>query len=148
MYIVFKTKEALRKGMIIVEEVFSRYGLTLSRSKTETMVVNGEESDTNYESIIMLGNIKIKNVKQFKYLGVQFAPRDNSTMIQHRIATASANFAEFKNMFKNHRINIKTRAFMNAYIRSRLTYNCSTLLNAQGMIKNWKLNGVDFYGEL
>ena len=136
MYTIFRNRATLQKGMIMVEEVFTRYGLTLSRKKTETMVVNGPEEDTTSESIITLGTSKIKNVQQFKYLGVQISPNSNIVMIQHRIASATAKFAELKDMFKNHRINIKIRVkFLMAFVRSRLTYNCCTLFNASKDIK-------------
>lgn len=136
MFIIFKTKEALQKGMIIVENVFSRYGLTLSRKKTETMLINGDQADTESETLIKLEDKNIKNVKSFKYLGVKIAPADNNIMIQHRISTAIAKFAEMKNMFKNHRISVKIRAkFLNVFIRSRLTYNCATLFNAETQLQ-------------
>ena len=136
MFSIFRTKIALQKGMEIVENVFTRYGLTLSRKKTETMVVNGGHCDTNSESIITLGNQKIKNVKEFKYLGVKIAPNNPRAMVEHRIASASSKFAEMKDVLTNHRINIKTRGkFMNAFIRTRLTYNCNTLFKATSVIK-------------
>ena len=110
MYSIFRTKSALQKGMNIVEEIF-----TLSRKKTETMVVNGEDDDTNSELIITLGNQKIKNVKEFKYLGVMIALGDPEAMIKLRIASTSSKFSEIKDLLTNHRINIKTRGkFMNA----------------------------------
>ena len=121
---IFRNRATLQKGMIMVEEVFTRYGLTLSRKKTETMVVNEPEEDTTSESIITLGTSKIKNVEQFKYLGVQISPNNNIVVIQHRIASVTAKFAELKDMFKNHRINIQIRVkFLMAFVRSRLTYN-------------------------
>ena len=112
MYSIFRTKSALQNG------------LTLSRKKTETMVVNGEDDDTNSESIITLGNQNINNVKESKYLGVMIAPGNPEAMIKHRIASTSSKFSEMKDVLSNHRINIKTRGkFMNAFIRTRLAYN-------------------------
>ena len=126
--------------MEIVEAVLTRYGLTLSRKKTETMVVNGDQEETTSESIIKLGDKNIKNVSVFKYLGVKISPKNNKVMIQHRIESASAKFAELKDMFKNHRINTKVRAkFMNAFVRSRLSYNVHTLFNATSIIQQLEI---------
>ena len=41
-------------------EVYNRYGLTLSRKKTETMVINGTHDETYASSLITLGECKIK----------------------------------------------------------------------------------------
>ena len=102
MFVIFRTKEALQRGMEIAETVLTRYGLTLSRKKTETMVVNGNHEETTSESIIKLGEYDIKNVQAFKYLGIKIAPNNNNVMIQHRIGSASSKFSELKDMFKNH----------------------------------------------
>ena len=43
---------------------------------------------------------------------------------EHRIASASAKFAELKHMLQDQRINLKTQSlYMNAFIRSRLFFN-------------------------
>ena len=140
MFVIFRTKEALQAGMEIAEAVLTRYGLTLSRKKTETMVVNGDLEETTSESIIKLGDKNIKNVSVFKYLGVKISPKNDKVMIQHRIESASAKFAELKDMFKNHRINTKVRArFMNAFVRSRLAYNVHTLFNASSIIQQLEI---------
>ena len=72
--------------------------------KTETMVVNDEDDDTNSESIITLGNQMINNVKEFKYLGVMIAPGNPEAMIEHPIASTSSKFSEIKDVLINHRI--------------------------------------------
>ena len=56
----FKTKEALQQGLEIIESVLSRHGLTLSRKKTETMVVNGSPDERIQESVVHVGSYKIK----------------------------------------------------------------------------------------
>ena len=145
MFVIFRTKEALQRGMEIVEETFTRYGLTLSRKKTETMVVNGDPEETRNESLITLGDKNIKNVQTFKYLGVKFSPNNNKVMIQHRIGSASSKFAELKDMFKNHRINTSIRTkFLNAFVRSRLAYNVHTLFNASTLIQKLEVEWTRF----
>ena len=57
-------------------------------------------------------------------------------MIEHRIASTSSKFSEIKDVLTNHRINIKTRGkFMNAFIRTRLRYNCNTLFKETSTIR-------------
>ena len=75
MFVIFRTKEALQAGMEIAEAVLTRYGLTLSRKKTETMVVNGDQEETTSESNIKVGDKNINNVSIFKYLGVKIFPK-------------------------------------------------------------------------
>ena len=117
--------------------------------KTEIMAINGEHGGMNSESIITYGNQKINDAMEFKYLGVNIVPSNPTAMVEHRITSAPSNFAEMNDVFTNHRINIKTRGkFMNAFIRTPLTYNCNTLFNAISSIKNLKLNGTITYDAL
>ena len=57
----------LCRGVVIIENEFRRYGLILSRPKTESMAVNFEEITTKSESLFTFGETKIKNVLEFKY---------------------------------------------------------------------------------
>ena len=111
--------------------------------------MNGTEDDTKSKSLITLGDKKIENVEEFKYLGVKIAPRNDNIMMQHRIATATSKFAEMKDMFKNHRINVKTRTkFLNSFVRSRLAYNCGTLFNATSKIQKLEVEWTRFLRKL
>ena len=79
------------------------------------------------------------------------APGNPEAMIEHQIASTSSKFSEMKDVLKNHRINIKTRGkFMNAFIRTRLTYNCNTLFKATSTIRKlkveWNLRRVVKHG--
>ena len=56
MVMFFKMKEARQEGLEIIESVLSRYGLTLSRKKTEIMVVNGSPDETIQELIVHVGD--------------------------------------------------------------------------------------------
>ena len=93
MVLVFRTKEALQQGLEVVETVLARYGLTLARSKTETLVVNGPDHDTYSESLVTLGDTALKNVTEFKYLGVMVSSTEPSKLIEHRVASAISKFA-------------------------------------------------------
>ena len=54
--------DAARRGLKIIENEFKRYGLILSRPKTESMTLNHNEETTKSESLISLDEEKIKNV--------------------------------------------------------------------------------------
>ena len=82
----FRTLAAAKIGLEIIESEFKRYGLTLSRPKTESMTLNFDETTTNSESIMSLGADNIKNVLEFKYLGVMLCPDKPNRLIEHRVA--------------------------------------------------------------
>ena len=84
--------------MEIVEEVFTRYGLTLSRKKT------GNDDVTTQEFLIKLGDTVIKNSTKFKYLGVMVSSINPERMIEHRLSSAHAKFHEMKKVLQDHRI--------------------------------------------
>ena len=139
MCIIFRNKEALQKGLEIMESVFCRYGLILSRKKTETMVVNGDDDETWSPSLVTLGHYKIKNTTEFKYLGILLSVVNPSSSTQHRIAATIGKFAELQSMLQDQRICLRTRgSFMNSFIRSRLAYNVHTWFKATKYIE--KLN--------
>ena len=65
----FTSVEAAKHGLVIIEREFKRYGLVLSRPKTETMVVNDGDL-ANKSSILSLDDDKIKNVLELSILGL------------------------------------------------------------------------------
>ena len=58
----FTSVDAARRGLKIIENEFKRYGLILSRPKTETMTLNHDKETTKSESLISPDEEKIKNV--------------------------------------------------------------------------------------
>ena len=61
-------------------------------------------------------------MSEFCYQGVLISSVNPSRVVEHRIASASAKFAELKHMLQDQRINLKTRSlYMNAFILSHLT---------------------------
>ena len=99
------------------------------------MTLNFDSEITNSESLIKLGNTEIKNVLEFKYLGVMLSPENPTRLIEHRIASATAKFHELKKVFTNNRISIKTRGrYLNAFVRSRLCYNIATWNNPEHFV--------------
>lgn len=134
--LIFKTKPALQIGLETTEAVFKRFGLNVSRDKTETMVVNGEKEDAEARSICEVGGFKIKHSQEFKYLGTMIRQEGITRTIEHRIASAVGKWCELKKLLLDGRIKVKTRAkYLMAFVRSRLTYSCATWNVGEG-VKN------------
>ncbi|XP_066928505.1 uncharacterized protein [Clytia hemisphaerica] len=119
----------------LLNSTFNRFGLTINKGKTETMILNHNFADDEYpKSIISIDNTTLKNVREFKYLGSMInceEPNTGNTEINHRIMLATSKFSELSNLLQNFGINLKTRIkFLNSYVRSRLTYSC----------QNWNLS--------
>ena len=102
--------------------------------KTETLILNwklGKDDDKNYpKSIATVGDFKIKNVKDFKYLGAKLQYDDSSTgetEIENRITGATCKFYELKTFFQNHSIALSTRlSYLESLVRSKLVYGCQS----------------------
>ena len=129
-------KIVLQHATVLLDEVFTNFGLSINVSKTETMIINHKHQQSEEEypnSIITLKNTPLKNVMTFKYLGSYLhydEPNTGETEINHRIQMANVKFAELMNLLQNHKIHLRTRiTFLNSYVRSRLTYSC----------QNWNL---------
>ena len=63
--------EELRTILEIYDQTFTRFGLKMSYSKTETMAFNVDDGIKNQENLINIGNNKIKNIRTFKYPNMQ-----------------------------------------------------------------------------
>ena len=73
--IAFKDQSNLEKGAQILNTVFKRFKLEINLRKTKTVIFNFYEANLEYpESILSLDEVRIDNVREFKYLGskVQF----------------------------------------------------------------------------
>ena len=122
----FTSVEAAKRGLLIIEREFKRYGLVLSRPKSETMAVNDGDL-ANKSSILSLDDDKIKNVLEFKYHWVMPSPVKPIRLIEHRITSATAKFYEMKKVLTNGRFAAKTTGrYMNTFVRSRLCYIVAT----------------------
>ena len=114
----------------IIGTVFTEFGLSINITKTETLIFNWQNTtdETYPESIATINNIKIKNMQNFKYLGVWL---NNDSLhigkkeLDHRLCSAHNAFAEHKKLLTNFNIKLETRImFLNAFVRSRMTYGC------------------------
>jgi hypothetical protein len=122
----------LQKATILLDKVFTNFGLSINILKTETMIINHQYlSSSQYPvTIISLNNVALNNVETFKYLGTHLHQDESSTgdtEINHRIQMAYVKFSEMSNLLQNFQINLSTRIlFLNCYVRSRLIYACQT----------------------
>ena len=131
----FESVDDLQKGLVLLHEIFSKYGLSINIKKTKSMIFNFEYIKEHYqstypESIAELQNMTIENVKTFRYLGDEIKydePSTGSAEISLRISLAEAKFYELINKLTNYKIHLKTRVLIfNSMVRSRLTYSCQT----------------------
>ena len=110
----------------IYDRTFMRFGLKIAASKTETMAFNVSEDIKAKPSLISMGNVPLKNVRKFKYLGhmVTNLDDDPSHFLSFRIASAFQKWNELKHVFTDKRIFMSTRIkLLEACVRSRLLYS-------------------------
>ena len=109
----------------IYDSTFTRFGLKISTSKTETMAFNVPEEVKAKPSLISIGNIPLKNVRTFKYLGHMITnnEEDPSHYLNFRISSAFQKWNELKHVLTDRRILMSTRTkILEACVRSRLLY--------------------------
>ena len=110
----------------IYDRTFTRFGLKIAASKTETMAFNVPEDVKAKSSLISIGNVPIKNVCKFKYLGhmVTNLDDDPSHFLSFRISSAFQKWNELKHVFTDKIIFMSTRIkLLEACVRSRLLYS-------------------------
>ena len=129
---IFANSIQLLKNILeIYDQTFSRFGLQISYSKTETMAFNVKDEIKNQECLLMIGNNKIKNVRSFKYLGFTITndEEDKSRFLHARIGAAFQKWNELKHVLTDRRIHLPTRVkFLTTCVRSRLLYSIQTWL--------------------
>ena len=124
------SQEELQICINILANVFEEFGLEINLDKTKTMIINfTTTTDNNYpESIICINNKTIENTPSFKYLGVWITYNKLSIgneELEHRINSAHIAFSENRKLLTNMNVGLQTRMmFLNALVRSRLTYGC------------------------
>ena len=80
----------------------------MSYSITETMAFNVDDAIKNQESLISIGNNKIKNVRTFKYLGYTITNDEEKTshFLHARIGAAFQKWNELKHVLTDRRIRL------------------------------------------
>lgn len=131
IYIYAESIEELQRMTDILEELFTRFGLTICQKKTKSLILNYTGDIENYpDSIVTIKKgdtrVKIENVSVFKYLGVKIDIQQydtGETEIKYRINQANAKFRDMKHVFQNQGIRLGTRMmFYNAFVRSRMCF--------------------------
>ena len=132
LVLMFNDSKSLQKGINILNELFTEYGMSINVSKTKTMIFNHQAIDKReYPSTIAsLSDKALENVKIFRYLGcdVKFdEPSTGEAELNLRNDAATGAFYAHSRNLMNHRVYMKTRVMMlNSLVRSRLVYGCQT----------------------
>ena len=114
----FVSAEDLQKGLVLLHEIFIKFGLSINIKKTKTMIFNFELVKEKYvnmcypESIVELDNIAVENVVTFRYLGDEIKHDEPSTgdaEMNLRISLAQAKFYEIIKNLTSHRMYLKTK---------------------------------------
>ena len=128
LVLVFDDIESLRKGIKVLDDVYTTWWLKINTSKTKTMILNKKGE---YESTITsLNGEPLENVKSYKYLGCEIRydePATGTTELTLRKDMADCKFYCHAGNLLNKKINIKTRMMMlDSLVRSRILYSCQT----------------------
>ena len=97
LLLAFSEQAELRKGLIILNNVFERFGLKLNVGKTKTMIYNYNHERDYPTSIASVNNEAVDNVAVFYYLGSQIHYQQAMTgdaEITSRIDMAESKFYE------------------------------------------------------
>ena len=99
----FVSAEDLQKGLVLLHEIFTKFGLSINIKKTKTMIFNFELVKEKYvnmcypEFIVELDNIAVENVITFQYLGNEIKhdePSIENADLNLRISLAQAKYYE------------------------------------------------------
>ena len=110
----------------IYDKTFARFGLKISTGKTETMAFNVDEDIKAKSSLLSIGNVALKNVRTFKYLGHMIinTDEDPSQYLNFRISSAFQKWNDLKHVLTDKIITMSTRTkILEACVRSRLLYS-------------------------
>ena len=110
----------------IYDKTFARFGLKISTDKTETMAFNVDEEIKAKPSLISIGDVALKNVRSFKYLGhmIKNTDEDSSHFLNFRISSAYQKWNELKHILCDRKIFMSVRTnLLEACVRSRLVYS-------------------------
>ena len=121
--------DELSEIVSIYHITFTRFGLTISTGKTETMAFNVPDEIKSKSSLISIAGVAIKNVRTFKYLGhlITNTDEDPSSYITFRISSAFQKWNELKFVLTDKRINMSSRIkILEACVRSRLLYSAQS----------------------
>ena len=110
----------------IYDKTFARFGLKISTDKTETMAFNVDEEIKSRPSHISIGDVALKNVRAFKYLGHMIINTDDNqpNFLNFRIPSEYQKWNDLKHVLTDWRVKMTTRTqILEACISSRLLYS-------------------------
>ena len=94
LVLFLQSKTSLQNATILLDCIFTKYGLTINVQKTESMILN--HVDPVYPTtLISLRNVELSNVCEFKYLGAYLhynQPNTGEKEINNRIQLAYSYF--------------------------------------------------------
>ena len=120
----------------IYDQNFTRFGLKISTSKTETMAFNVTEEVKCKASLISIEGVALKNVRTFKYLGhiITNNDEDPSKYLNFRISSAFEKWNQLKHVLTDRMVLMSTRTkILEACVRSRLLYS----------VQAWELSAAE-----
>ena len=121
--------DRLSRVLLIVQDVFARFGLIIAADKTKSMQFNTDTTITG--SIFSLDSTQLQHVDRFRYLGHNLSATNNSHFLECQIGSAWAAFNHHRQTLCDNRINIAARVLLlNSLVRSRLLYS----------VQAWHLN--------
>ena len=117
---------------------FTRFGITISTGKTETMAFNVPDEIKSKSLLISIAGVAIKNVHTFKYLGhlITNSDEDPSSYLTFRISSAFQKWNKLTTfiVLTDKRIIMSSRIkILETCVRSRLLYSA----------QSWKLTASE-----
>ena len=110
----------------IYDKTFARFGLKISTDKTATMTFNVDKEIKSRPSLLLIGNVALKNVCAFKYLGHMIINTDDnqSNFLNFQISSAYQKWNGLKHVLTDRRVKMTTQTqIQEACICSRLLYS-------------------------
>ena len=129
LQLMFIDQENLQCGLILLDETFKRYRLSINISKTKTLIMNHQYLNQEYPATISsLNGTDVENVISYRYLGSEIKFDEASTgeaEINLRMDAAECKFYSLARNMMNMRIWLHTRVSrLNSLVRSRIVYSC------------------------
>ena len=122
--VMCESEKDLQQAMLLLNPTFKDFGLSLNRSKSETIILNYLGKPDNYpKSLCNIGSIDIQNVKNFKCLGNIFTLFNSNVTDEELFNTKTAaeiRIGEFMTFFSNNHLHMKIKLlFYNYYVRNK-----------------------------
>ena len=111
-----------------LHETSSAFGMEISAEKSKVIVTPGNRKDsgTNLNNI-SIGDTKLTQVHEFKYLGAHLTEDSTSTReVKTRLAIAKQQLAKMKKIWRCRSITLKVKLKLRAVVTSTALYGCES----------------------